>query len=131
MNRFSNLFKILVCSLLLTSLGLVPYHPTSWANNAHAQIQEQVITNFGGEILYELPCESPPGLWIIVGPPSPGSFILLTPGSIIYDYGIFLETNYVIGQATAKADVSCIWYLPYPVEMGSGEPIIQIGTGLL
>lgn len=116
---------------ILFFLGFVPFHVQEAIPTAKAQATEQLITNFGGPIVYELPCESPPGLWVIIGPPSPGSFILTTPGSFIYDYGTFIETNYVLGEATAKVDVPCIWYLPYPVEMGEGEPIIQIGTGLI
>lgn len=83
---------------------------------------------FGGPIIFMLPCEEPPGFWIIVGPPVPKSLIL-HPGSLIYAYGAVVYGEYLLGDAL-KEEMECAWYVPYRIVVGEGLPIIKTGTSL-
>jgi len=91
-----------------------------FANAANAQFG----TPFGGRILTVTACDS--GFWITVGPPVPGS-IMIVPGTIIFPHRVFRIGAWVLGTTPFGpiAQVPCVVGI---VPVGSGYPASVIGT---
>ena len=82
--------------------------------------------HFGGRILTVALCNE--GIWIVVGPPRPGSFII-TPTTLTFPfpfYRLFHPLAFVLGLAI-PAPISCTQGMTV---FGSGNPVLIIGSGL-
>lgn len=84
---------------------------------------QSIFQSFGGPIITEVPCNT--GLWITVGPPNPGSFMIM-PGTILYLYSAFHPAAQTLGLYSLVT-VPCVVGI---VPVGGGSQVMMIGTGL-
>ena len=107
---------------ILIGLGLLVLIILFLSVGKFAQAQIPGIP-FGGRILSVTPCNN--GIWIIVGPPRPGSFII-TPATLTFPFRSFRPLAFVLG----KALIAPIPWALGNVVIGTGFPVIMIGTSL-
>lgn len=86
---------------------------------------------FGGRITFTMPCECQGAIFMMVGNPSGGPFIVL-PSTIRYRHGLFTTPQWTIGKAGPNL-VACI----KPVCKGKccatamGYPVTYAGTSAI
>ena len=85
---------------------------------------QSVFLPFGGPIATVVPCNT--GLWITIGPPNPGSFMIM-PKTLIYLYRVFLPDVLTLGLYD-PVPVPCVVGVLPPV--GIGFDTIMIGTSV-
>ena len=84
---------------------------------------QSVFPPFGGAILTVKPCNT--GLWITIGPPNPGSFMIM-PGTILYLYDAFHPVAETLGLYD-PVTVPCVVGV---VPIGGGFHVVMVGTSL-
>lgn len=89
--------------------------------------------HFGGPItLYNPICETPPGVWLMVGPPRPMSLFYM--GGMFYSHGPPSHPGqWLLGMAAGW--VPCIIWVPCgfamcPIVIGGGSLIIYSGSSI-
>lgn len=85
---------------------------------------------FGGKITFVRLCNAPPAVLITVGPPIPGDYMVLTPGTFIFRYGSFRVGAKVLGLMTPFPVTCFVGGFPAMVPIGAGSPVIMVGTSL-
>jgi hypothetical protein len=84
---------------------------------------QSVLPPFGGAIITVVPCNT--GLWITIGPPTPGSFMIM-PGTILYLYDAFHPIAETLGLYD-PVTVPCVVGV---VPVGGGFHVVMVGTSL-
>jgi len=79
---------------------------------------------FGGPTIIPIPCTDAV-LWLIVGPPSPGSY-MVTPATVIYLYGLFHPLSNNLGFYE-PVPIICF---EGPIPIGEGFYVFEVGTSL-
>lgn len=111
------IFSAFVTTLFITGLVI---RFSIFPQEAHA-----VILPFGGPILTVVPCDT--GLWITVGPPGPGSLMIMPPpATLVYLYDVFLPKVMVLGNFDVVTFPCVVGIVP----VGVGNHVLQIGTSL-
>lgn len=126
------------CLLVFLLLFLILFSSAAISNiflpQASAQIggiggfNLSLIPVFGGRIEAELICICEASLWIQVGDPRPGKF-MITPFSRVYERYTPLIGHWVIGTAL-PFELNCRIPLPFVgcTKIESGKPVIIMGT---
>lgn len=114
---------LLMAALFAASLVATPYLAVP---RVSAQTVPGVIDAFGGPILGTILCTKPLGILLFLGPPTPGTFMVLIPGTIIYRYALFRPGATVVGL-DLPVPIPCI---VGKILMGVGLKVLQVGTSL-
>lgn len=110
--------------VVLTALHFVPF----FVNKSATAIG--ISQSFGGRVVLFIPCTCMPGFrLIVVGPPKPGTFMLVPGASRIFSSGPVLPGNWVLGTAIRPARIPCLLGVP-PVcaPTGSGSFVTIVGS---
>ncbi|MBI2035349.1 MAG: hypothetical protein HYT12_01555 [Candidatus Liptonbacteria bacterium] len=132
--------KQFISCILVTFLATLLLFGSAVVSNIflpkHASAQVDSITGFslslfpvfGGRVELVLPCVCEASLWIQVGDPRPGYF-MVTPLSRVYERYTPLIDHWVIGTAL-PFEIECRIPIPYYgcVKIESGKPVVIMGT---
>ncbi len=122
MNRVS---KIAIIVLMLSALMA----PSAYAVGNPANL---LASNFGGRILFTIPCTCSFNLKLILSPASPAlpDEVIFQPGaSILYRYGMLVPSVWVLGR-TLGASTCWVGIIPFcvPVPNTAGRTAIAAGA---
>ena len=113
--------RLIYAVFCLAALGIASYFFSS-SGTYLASAQSSIGRPIGGRILTVSPCDT--GLWITVGPPLPGSFMIM-PTTRIFKFGSFRPGAFVLGLSVLGAEAPCIVGV---VPVGVGEVMSVVGT---
>ena len=105
--------------LIFLLIGLIVFFATPKTSQA---------ANFGGLVLFSLPCTCSFGLWIIVGPPKPTSAIYSLFSSTLYKNFNPTIGHWVLGNTYTRTGVCLVYAGVSCVPVGGGLIINKIGT---
>lgn len=116
----------LVIVVVLTALHFLPF----FTNKSAAAIG--ISQPFGGRVAFIFPCTCTPGLLqIVVGPPKPGTFMIVPGASRVFSSGPVLPGNWVLGTALRPVKIPClIGAPPFCLPLGISSFVTVIGSSL-
>lgn len=93
------------------------------------QITHALFYNFGGRVMFTLPCLTPPGVWYVVVGIKGGAFVNYPPASLKYWFFPPFPGTKVLGKALLTPVPCMITPPPFPVFV-FGLPVLFNGVAL-